>query len=117
MTWQYQVEWYPEGDVTQENVIIVESKPRKLGSFGLIEVNMWTSSDFASDRVTDQYPLALYVKVTRGDSPVLEAHVEVDVLLDLGNGTEIKIGQPLTLFDKGNGGKNGNSNITKPRRL
>ncbi len=35
----------------QENVIRVESKPRNLGSFGLIDINVWTNSDSSTDLV------------------------------------------------------------------
>ena len=45
MTWQYEVEWYPGGNEAQTNVIMVESKPRNLGTFGLVDVSLWTSSD------------------------------------------------------------------------
>ena len=51
MTWQYVVQWYNGGNMEQENVIRVESKPRNLGSFGLIDINVWTNSDSSTDLV------------------------------------------------------------------
>ena len=105
MTWQYQVEWYPGGDASLPNVILVESKPRNLGtSFGLVSVEMWTNSDSASDFVTNQHPLAVFVRVMRGRSPVFDARVTVDVVVEVGNGTEITL-PPMRLWDKGNGGE------------
>ncbi|TRY61771.1 hypothetical protein TCAL_12265 [Tigriopus californicus] len=103
MTWQYTLEWYPGGDTSQENVILVESKPRSLGSFGLIDIKMWTNSDSASDLVTYNHPLTMYVQVRRGDSPVLQANVLVDVYMDTENGTQIEVSRGIRLFDSGNG--------------
>jgi hypothetical protein len=74
MTWQYEVEWYPGGDESSQsrtNVILVESKPRNLGTFGLIDVRMWTSSETGSsgDSVSSTNPIVMYVQVLRGTAP------------------------------------------------
>lgn len=108
MTWQYVVQWYNGGNMEQENVIRVESKPRNLGSFGLIDVNVWTNSDASTDLVTTMNPLTVFVSVTRGSSPILNAKVKVFVKVSLSNGTIINV-EPFDLYDKGNGGqlKNG----------
>ena len=104
MTWQYVVQWYNGGNMEQENVIRVESKPRNLGSFGLIDVDVWTNSDSSTDLVTNFNPLAVYVSVTRGLSPILMAKVKVFARVNLSNGTVIAV-EPFELFDKGNGGQ------------
>jgi hypothetical protein len=100
--WQYEVQWYDGGDRALENVIVVESQARNLGSFGLIDLKMWTSSDETSDLVTNQHPMKVYVQVARGSSPVLEAKVKVLVTVSLRNGTVLKL-DPIELFDRGNG--------------
>jgi hypothetical protein len=104
MTWQYVVQWYNGGNMEQENVIRVESKPRNLGSFGLIDIRVWTNSDSTSDLVTNLNPLQIFVSVSRGTSPIIMARVRVSVNVSLANGTIIPI-EALDLFDKGNGGK------------
>jgi hypothetical protein len=104
MTWQYVVQWYNGGNMEQENVIRVESKPRNLGSFGLIGIDVWTNSDSTTDLVTNLNPLAIYVSVNRGPSPILMARVRAFVRVTLSNGTVIPI-EPVELYDRGNGGK------------
>ena len=104
MTWQYVVQWYNGGNMNQENVIRVESKPRNLGSFGLIDIQAWTSSDSTSDFVTSFRPIQIFVSVSRGTSPIIMARVRVSINVSLANGTIIPI-EALDLFDKGNGGK------------
>ena len=81
-TWRYEVQWYPGGDESQTNVIMVESKPRNLGTFGLVDISLWTSSDAegasgSGDAVTASNPIALYVRVARGRSPVMDARDEI----------------------------------------
>ena len=90
--------------MNQENVIRVESKPRNLGSFGLIDIQAWTSSDSTSDFVTSFRPIQIFVSVSRGTSPIIMARVRVSINVSLANGTIIPI-EALDLFDKGNGGK------------
>ena len=106
-TWEYEVRWYPGGDEARTNVVVVESKPRNLGAFGLVDVSLWTSSDAegasGGDAVTAADPIALYVRVARGDSPVMEARVTVEVVVSFGdNATEI-ISEPILLLDRGGG--------------
>ena len=58
-----------------------------------------------ADAVTASEPIALYVRVSRGDSPVMEARVSVEVIVSFGNnGTEI-ISEPIRLYDRGSGGE------------
>ena len=103
MKWQYQVDWFAGGVTPQTNVITVESKPRNLAAFGLISVEMWTNSELASDLVTNQHPLLLFVRVMLGDSPVMDADVTVDIVVDdTVNGTQITL-PPVQLFDRGGG--------------
>ena len=102
LQWKYEVKWYDEGNRKLENVIVVESKPRSLGSFGLIELDMWTTSESTSDIITSATPLKLFVQVTRGSSPVLAAQVYVSVNVQLQNGTEVEL-ENIRLFDNGNG--------------
>ncbi len=108
MTWQYVVQWYNGGNMEQENVIRVESKPRNLGSFGLIDVDVWTSSDSSDDIVNNFVPLSIFVSCSRGTSPILMARVRVSVSVSLANGTVLPV-DTIELFDKGNGGE-----ITRP---
>ena len=102
LQWKYEVKWYDEGDRKLENVIVVESKPRNLGSFGLIELDMWTTSESTSDIITSDAPMKLFVQVTRGSSPVLAAKVLVSVNVQLQNGTELEL-EKIPLLDNGNG--------------
>jgi len=106
MTWQYVVQWYNGGNMEQENVIRVESKPRNLGSFGLIDIDVWTSSDSdsSSDIANNFVPLSIYVSCSRGTSPILMARVRVSVIVNLANGTVLPV-DTIELFDKGNGGE------------
>ena len=102
LQWKYEVKWYDEGDRRLENVIVVESKPRQLGTFGLIELDMWTTSVGSFDKITDFDPLKVFVQVVRGSSPVLQARVYVTVTVQLQNGTEIEL-EEFQLLDNGNG--------------
>ncbi len=64
--WQYEIEWYPGGDVSsQTNAVIVESKPRNLGTFGIIKINVWTNVDAKGNGVTitPKTPVIVYVQV------------------------------------------------------
>ena len=64
---------------------------------------MWTSSESSSDIATNENPLKLFVQVTRGSSPVLQARVKVMVRIHLFNGsTEVNL-EPIELLDNGNG--------------
>lgn len=102
MEWEYEVQWYDGGDRQLENVITVESKARNLGSFGLITVALWTNSESSSDIVTSQHPLAMFVQVSRGNSPVIMARVTVTVSVSLDDGSVVNL-DPIDLYDNGNG--------------
>ena len=102
LQWKYEVQWYDEGDRSLENVIVVESKPRNLGSFGLINLKMWTSSQSTTDIITAQDPLKLFVQVSRGASPVLMAKVHVMISVTFNNGSTLDL-ENVELFDSGNG--------------
>ena len=102
LQWKYEVRWYDEGNRSLENVIVVESKPRNLGSFGLIDIDMWTHSEAISNLVTPDDPLKLFVQVTSGSSPVLEARVKVMVSVNLYNGSIVDLDE-IELFDNANG--------------
>ena len=83
-------------------MIVVESKPRDLGSFGLIDIDMWTNTDSTSDIITAYDPLRVFVQVTRGSSPVLMAKVNVSVSVTRDDGV-IEILDDIELLDNGNG--------------
>ena len=108
MPWKYEVKWWPD-DVTRsgqkntKNIIFVESKPRDLGTFGLVNVDAWLNSDETDDAVTADQPLSIYASVKRGDSPVLNARVTVVMKVSMTNGTTTSFG-PLELYDNGSGG-------------
>lgn len=104
LQWKYEVQWYDEGNRQLENVIVVESKPRSLGSFGLIDIKMWTSnpSEVTTDAITSHTPLKLYASVSRGSSPVLDAKVKVQVHVLAVNGSLIQL-DDIYLLDNGNG--------------
>ena len=103
LKWKYEVKWYPDGDRSLENVIFVESKPRNLGTYGMISVEMWTSSEESTDTATDENPLRIFVQVTAGSSPVLQARVKVMVKVHLFNGSSEVDLEPIELWDNGNG--------------
>ena len=108
MPWKYEVKWWPDdvsrsGQKNTKNIIFVESKPRDLGTFGLVNVDTWINSDETDDAVTPDQPLAIYASVKRGNSPVLNAKVSVIMKVVMRNGTTTAYG-PLELFDNGSGG-------------
>ena len=107
LKWKYEVKWYPDGDRSLENVIFVESKPRNLGTYGgMISVKMWTSSEDTTDTATADDPLRIFVQVSAGSSPVLQARVNVLAKVHLFNGSsspaEVNL-DPIELWDNGNG--------------
>ena len=108
MTWHYELKWW-EDDVTRagnkelKNVIFVESKPRELGSYGLVDVHAWINYDESNDIITPDQPLIIYTSVTRGNSPVLSARVSAVLEIATNNGSIQRL-TPINLFDNGNGG-------------
>ena len=108
MPWKYEVKWWPD-DVTRsgqkniKNIIFVESKPRDLGTFGLLNVDAWINSDETDDTVTPDQPLSIYASVKRGNSPVLNAKVTVIMNVVMRNGSTTSFG-PFELHDNGSGG-------------
>ena len=68
-----------------------------------IRIHIWTNSDTSSDIIKSSQPLALYAKVIKGSSPVLDAEVIAHISVTMPNGSEEHMN--LTLFDDGNGGK------------
>ena len=82
----------------------MESKPRDLGTFGLVHVDAWVSSDEMTDVVKPNQPLSIFASVTRGNSPVLNAKVTAVMEVLMKNGTIEKY-SPIELYDNGNGGK------------
>lgn len=97
--WQYYVEWYPGGSSHQRSAVRLTSQPR----YGEddISVDIWTNSDSSSDLVTSQHPLAVYAKVIKGSSPVLNADVLLTIDVAMPNGTAGTM--TLSLLDNGNG--------------
>ena len=83
-------------------MIVVESKPRDLGTFGLIDIKMWTTSEVTSDIITADDPMKMFVQVTRGLSPVLMAKVKVMVSITKDDGSVMDT-EAIELFDNGNG--------------
>ena len=101
LKWKYEVKWYPDGDRSLENVIFVESKPRNLGTYGgMISVKMWTSSEDTTDTATADDPLRIFVQVSAGSSPVLQARVNVLAKVHLFNGSSSPAEVKLTLDQK-----------------
>ena len=109
MPWYYELNWWQDdvtrsSDKNMENIVFVESKPRDLGTFGLVNVNAWINSDETDDTVTFDQPLSIFASVTRGNSPVLNAKVTMVVKVGMRNGTVETYG-PIPLLDNGNGGE------------
>ena len=69
----------------------------------MISVEMWTSSEESTDTATDENPLRIFVQVTAGSSPVLQARVKVMVKVHLFNGSSEVDLEPIELWDNGNG--------------
>ena len=67
---------------------------------------MWTNSQGSSDIVTAQHPLSLYVQLTFGqaEKPVLNARVDVEVLVTGQNNKTTAESLKLRMVDNGNGG-------------
>jgi len=78
--WQYTIEWYDINEKRQ-NVVTVRSKPSDVGEAGLLVVETWTNHDADTELSSDNL-LAIFVKVSRGNSPVLNARVTVKVSVD-----------------------------------
>ena len=110
MPWQYELKWWRDdvtrsGDKKVENIVFVQSKPRDLGTFGLVSVKSWLNSDETDDTITPDQPLTIFASVTRGNSPVLDAKVTMLMEVAMRNGSIRRYG-PIQLFDNGNGGMN-----------
>ena len=109
MTWHYELKWWKD-DVTRagnkalKNVVFVESRPRELGTFGLVDVHAWINYDESNNIITPDQPLVIYTSVTRGNSPVLNARVSAVLEIGINNGSVQRL-KPMNLLDSGNGGK------------
>jgi len=109
----------------RKNIVTVTSKPRSQMESSLITISTWTSSSSNSmmmmtnsssrmevDNSTmkvvedeEEYqPLAVFVQVLRGGSPILGARVMMNVEVELGNGSVVALA-PVQLSDDGFGGE------------
>ena len=102
--WQYHIEWYPGGAARQRSAVIITSEPKAAQED--YNVRMWTNSQGSSDIVTAQHPLSLYVELTFGQSqkPVLNARVDVEVLVTGQNNKTASESIKLRMVDNGSGG-------------
>jgi hypothetical protein len=109
----------------RKNIVTVTSKPRSQMESSLITISTWTSSssnsmmmmtnsssrmevDNSTMKVVDDeeeyQPLAVFVQVLRGGSPILGARVMMNVEVELGNGSVVALA-PVQLSDDGFGGE------------
>ena len=95
--WKYWVQWHRPGPVSREAVVMVTSSPK-----ASVDITMWTSSPSLSPSVSPEAPLALFVSVTAGGSPVIGARVEVCVEVTTTDLSEYHRLGPLELGDSGN---------------
>jgi len=100
--WTYKIDWYTTNE-TRDNVVIVRSKPSDVAEKGLLKIRTWTNMD-ARKTVTPNSLLAVFVEVTHGDSPVLNAAVRMDIKVELNNGSVLSVtNSSMVLFDNGLG--------------
>ena len=71
-----------------------------VASKGLLTLTAWTNKD-PSDTASNRRPLAVYAKLTQGQSPVLDAQIFLEINVRLLNGSVVN----LTLIDNGFGGE------------
>ena len=100
--WKYMIDWYPSND-TRDNVVLVRSKPSVVASKGLLSLTAWTNKE-RRDMVDHSKPLAVFAKLTQGESPVIEAVINVEVTVKLINGSIVKMPK-MVLIDNGFGGR------------
>lgn len=100
--WTYKIDWYTTNQ-TRDNVVLVRSKPSTVAEKGLLSIRAWTNMN-DRDTVTHDTLLAVYVEVTRGDSPVLGAAVKMDIKVELNNGSVLAVtNSSMDLVDNGLG--------------
>merc|ERR1712223_1572456 len=79
----------------------VRSKPSDVSTKGLLKLTAWTNMQ-PKDLVTHFKPLAVFAKLTQGESPVLDAQLDLEVTVELRNGSIVTL--PKTpLIDNGFG--------------
>ena len=84
-------------------MVLVRSKPSMVASKGLLTLTAWTNKD-PSDTASNRRPLAVYAKLTQGQSPVLDAQIFLEINVRLLNGSVVTLPK-MTLIDNGFGGE------------
>ena len=74
-----------------------------VASKGLLTLTAWTNMD-PSDTASNRRPLAVYAKLTQGQSPVLDAQIFLEINVRLLNGSVVTLPK-MTLIDNGFGGE------------
>ena len=74
-----------------------------VASKGLLTLTAWTNKD-PSDTASNTRPLAVYAKLTQGQSPVLDAQIFLEINVRLLNGSVVTLPK-MTLIDNGFGGE------------
>ena len=87
---------------TRDNVVLVRSKPSDVSSKGLLKLTAWTNMQ-PQDLVTHVKPLAVFAKLTQGESPVLDAQIDLEVTVELRNSSIVTLPK-MPLIDNGFGG-------------
>ena len=88
---------------TRDNVVLVRSKPSDVSTKGLLKLTAWTNMQ-PKDLVTHVKPLAVFAKLTQGESPVLDALIDLEVTVELKNGSIVTLPK-MPLIDNGFGGR------------
>ena len=98
--WEYTIEWYTGGSNFQRSAVRLISSPR----YGEedIRIQIWTNSDLSEDIIKGNQPVAVYAKIIKGTSLVLNADVTAHISVTTPSGSEREI--DLKLLDTGNGG-------------
>ena len=87
----------------RDNKVLVRSKPSMVASKGLLTLTAWTNKD-PSDTASNCRPLAVYAKLTQGQSPVLDAQIFLKINVRLLNGSVVTLPK-MTLMDNRFGGE------------
>ena len=84
-------------------MVLVRSKPSEVATKGLLRLSSWTNME-KMDVVELNKPLAVFAKITQGESPVLDALVTAEVTVELVNGSIVTLPK-MMLIDNGFGGR------------
>ena len=107
MTWKYSIKWHnshaKKKTETPTSIVLVTSKPRSRDEEDLINIRSWANGN--SSGYFSSLPVTIYVSVTKGDWPVLDARVTLKISVQDNKTNNIVKMKPVEMLDDGYGGK------------